>query len=270
MKNSKKILAMVMVLVFMFTVAMSSAVFAGTVNDKENGKNSAAEEKVKNNDKAVVEETLTEEETETEEEKANTEKTALLDEKKVAKKLLIELRKSAEATPEQIAEAYAKYLDYKAQLKQLVMDQYTEEELAELGQLEESLEAADPTLEVLPVEKVIAKGISMKLDLPPIYKVGKVHVPVRAFSRAYGADVQWNDELKQITITSADGVIVVIDTLTGAVTVDGQTVIIDRPLNVNGRVVLPVGFLAEQLGLKVEVDEEDGTIEIEEDTTTEE
>lgn len=146
--------------------------------------------------------------------------------------------------------------------------------MVQLEQAEEDIEAKDPALEVLPLEKIIAKGRSLKFDLPPVIKDGQVLVPVRAFSQAYGAEVQWNQEEHAITIIK-DDVEIIIETDSGTVYVDGVEVDLEMPvIGINGRNVMPVGFLAEKLGLKAEVDPEDGTIEIEdeeeeEDTTTE-
>lgn len=137
--------------------------------------------------------------------------------------------------------------------------------MVQLEQAEEDIEAKDPALEVLPLEKIIAKGRSLKFDLPPVIKDGQVLVPVRAFSQAYGAEVQWNQEEHAITIIK-DDVEIIIETDSGTVYVDGVEVDLEMPvIGINGRNVMPVGFLAEKLGLKAEVDPEDGTIEIEEE-----
>ena len=288
MKKGKRALAMVFVLVFMFTVVMSSTVFAGPDNTKAKDKGTASEtEKVKEKDnkadtvkedKVKVKESEsedtaveTEEGTEpTEEEKAIKEKDKVMEQKKVLKKQLIEARKAGNL--EAAAQLLAEIKEYKEQLKQMVKDSYTEEEAEQLEQAAEAIEAADSTLEVLPVESIIAKGKSLKLDLPPVVKDGKVLVPVRAFSQAYGAEVTWNQEEHTITIVK-DGVEIVLKTDSSIVLVNGVETDLGMPVKgINGRNVMPVGFLAEKLGLKAEVDEEDGTIEIEEeveDETTE-
>ena len=271
MKNTKKLIAMVLVLVFMFTVVMSSAVFAGTDNGKDNEKSTTEEkDKGKDNDKnaskgAGTEDSTVEtedEEKEEEETKSVKEKDKVMEQKKTLKKQLIEVRKSGDTAAE--AELLGQIAAYKEALKKMIKDSYTEEELALLEQAEESIEAIDSTLEVLPVEKIIAKGKSLKFDLPPVIKEGKVLVPIRAFSQAYGAEVKYDIETQTVTILKDE---VEIEFVVGSSTVyvDGVATDIGLPLkSINGRTVMPVGFLAEKLGLKVEVDEEDGTIEIEE------
>ncbi|HYF83958.1 MAG TPA: stalk domain-containing protein [Clostridia bacterium] len=271
MKNTKRIIAMVFVLVFMFTLVMSSAVFAGADNGKDI-------EKVKGNDKVntpTVEDKSkvkgAEEDSTAvaEEEKAVKEKDKVMEQKKVLMKQLIEARKSGNL--EAAALLLTQVKEYKEQLKQMVKDSYTEEELAQLEQAAVTIETADPTLEVLPIDTIVAKGKSLKLDMPPVVKDGKVLVPIRAFSQAYGAEVNWNAEEHTITIIK-DGVEIVLMTDSSTVYVNGVATDIGLPVKgINGKTVMPVGFLAEKLGLKAEVDPEDGTIEIEDeddDTTT--
>lgn len=273
MKNTKRILAMVFVLVFMFTAVMPSAVFAAADNDKGNGKSTTAEtEKVKGKDKVkATEDSKAEKDdskAETEEEKAVKEKDKVMDQKKELKKQLIEARKSGNAEVE--AQLLAQVKEYKEQLKLMVRNCYTEEEMTQLELAAGTIETIDPTLEVLPVEKIIAKGRSLKFDIPPVIKDGKVLVPVRAFSQAYGAEVLWNQEEHTITIIK-DDIEIVIETDSNTVYVDGVAIDLEMPvMGINGRNVMAVGFLAEKLGLKAEVDEEDGTIEIDEDEEEEE
>lgn len=267
MKNTKRILAMVFVLVFMLTVVMSSAVFAAADNGKNsgNGKDSAATEteKVKGNEKAKVQETETEDENgtiETGEDKAVKEKDKVMEQKKVLMKQIIEARKSGNA--EAVEQLLAQVRQYKEQLKLMVKNSYTVEEMAQLGQAAETIEAADPTLKVLPVEKIVAKGRSLKFDTPPVIKDGKVLVPIRAFSQAYGAEVKWNQEEHTITIMK-EGIEIVLKTDSCIVLVNGVETDLGMPVkSINGRTVMPIGFLAEKLGLRTEVDEEDGTIEV--------
>lgn len=267
MKDTKRIVAMVFVLVFMFTVVMSSAVFAATDNGKSkgNGKSSTVEtKKVKGNEKTKEQGKETENGAiETKEEKAIKEKDKVMEQKKVLMKQLIEARKSRNAESE--AQLLAQVKQYKEQLKLMVKNSYTVEEMAQLKQAAENIEATDPALEVLPVEKIIAKGKNLKFDTPPVIKDGKVLIPVRAFSQAYGAEVKWNQEEHTITIVK-EGIEIVLKTDSSIVLVNGVETDLEMPVKgINGRTVMPIGFLAEKLGLKAEVDEEDGTVEVDED-----
>ena len=261
MKNTKRVLASVFVLVFMFTVVISSVVFAAADNDKSNGKNTTAEaEKVKGKDKVKETEGST---LETEEEKAVKEKDKVMDQKKTFMKQLIEARKSGNAEAE--AQLLAQVKEYKEQLKLMIRNCYTEEEMTQLELAAGTIETLDPTLEVLPVENIIARGKSLRFDIPPVIKDGKVLVPVRAFSQAYGAIVQWNQEDHTVTIVK-DGIEIVFKTDSSIIYVNGVETDLGMPVkSLNGRNVLPVGFLAEKLGLKAEVDPEDGTIEIDDE-----
>jgi len=285
MKNKKSLMSMILVLVFMFTVVMSTAVFAGTNDDKGTGKGSDKETVEKNqgngnselkkaettkedSDTADGEETkAVKEKDQIKEQEKDKEKDQLMEQKKELKKLLVQARESGDTAAAQ--ELLAKLVENKEQLKLMVRNAYTEEEINQLGLVAQGIEAEDPALEVLPVETIIAKGKNLKLDLPPVIKEGKVLVPVRAFSQAYGAEVQYNAETKTITILK-DGVKIEFVVGSSTVYVDGVATEIELPVkSINGRTVMPVGFLAEKLGLKVEVDEEDGTVEIDEEVETE-
>jgi len=202
-----------------------------------------------------------------EEEKAVKEKDKVMEQKKVLMKQLIEVRKSGDTEAE--AQLLAQVNEYKEQLRLMVRNRYTEEEMAQLEQAAEDIEAADPTLEVLPVEMIISKGKSLKLDIPPVIKDGKVLVPIRTFSQAYGAEVQWDQEEHAITIIK-DDIEIVLKTDSSIVFVNGIETDLGIPVTgINGRNVMPVGFLAEKLGLKVEVDE-DGTVEVDDEEDADE
>lgn len=274
MKNMGKVLALLLTLVMVFSLTMTSAVFAGAGNDKGNGKAATTDsEKVKGNDKK--DDTTVEDKTEnqddadseavegSEHEKAVKEKDKVMEQKKELKNQLFEAKKAGNT--EMVQQLTTQLNQFKEQLKEMVRNSYTEQEMTQL-QLEAGIIAAeDPTLEIAPVDKVIAKGKTLKFDIPPVIKDGNVLVPVRAFSQAYGAEVNWNPEDHTVTIVK-DGIEIVLKTDSSIVYVNGVETDLGLPVKaINSRNVMPVGFLAEKLGLKVEVDEEDGTVEIEED-----
>jgi len=78
-----------------------------------------------------------------------------------------------------------------------------------------------------------------------------------------GAEVEWNEEEKTVTITKDDKVIVFNLTEETVYVGDVETTI-DVPAEImNNRTMIPLRFIAEQLGLKVEYNEEMQTIEVE-------
>lgn len=277
MRNMKRTFALLLTLVMVFSLTLMSAVFAAGGNGKGSDKPKTTETGKDNGNgkgNAIENNTQTQETTtegtveETKEQKAVKEKDKVMDIKNELKQQLLEAQKSGNAALAQ--QITAQMVQVKEQLKEMVKSGYTEEELNQLQLAVQNALQADPTLQAAPVESLIAKGKSLKLDIPPVIKDGKMLVPVRAFSQAFGAEVEWNAEDHTVTIVK-DGVEIVIKTDSNIVLVNGVETDLGMPVKaINGRNVLPVGFLAEKLGLKVEEDE-DGTVEVGEDegdTTT--
>lgn len=160
------------------------------------------------------------------------------------------------------AAAKASFMSAKAALKSVIKNGYTLEELAVVEAAAEVLVQADPTLQVLPVENIIVKGKHLGFDTPPVIKSGRTLVPVRALVQAFGAGVEWNPDTKTVTITR-DGLTLFLTLGETGVLVNGETFQLDVPAQtMNGRTVVPLRFIAEQMGF--EVDYEDGVITVEE------
>lgn len=149
-----------------------------------------------------------------------------------------------------------------AEMQQIMKEKYTLEELDELEEVAATLANLEG-IEVIPVENVLIGKGNAKFDTPPVIKHGRTLIPVRAVSEAMGATVEWNDEEKIVTITK-DEIIIKFNLAENKVYVGEAEVAIDVPAEVmNNRTMVPLRFIAEQLGLNVEWDEELGTIEIE-------
>lgn len=150
-------------------------------------------------------------------------------------------------------------------VKEIIRNAYSEEELEKLEQLTEKLEAMDKNIIVLPVENVLVKGRVIKFDTLPIIKEGRTLVPVRALSEAFGAEVEWVGEEKKVIITRGETeVILTLNNDTAYV--NGDEVKLDVPSEaINNRTLVPLRFILESLGLKVDWDNDTQTIEIEEE-----
>lgn len=178
-------------------------------------------------------------------------------------------RLMAEGKPEEaalladdFAAAKASFMTAKAALKSVIKNGYTEEELTTIEAIGATLVQADPTLQVLPVENIIVKGKHLGFDTPPVIKSGRTLVPVRALVRAFGAEVKWNPVDQTVTITRGDLTFVLTLGET-EVLVNGEPIQLEVPAQaMNGRTVVPLRFIAEQMGF--EVDYEDGVITVEE------
>lgn len=89
-------------------------------------------------------------------------------------------------------------------------------------------------------------------------------VPLRAVSETLGAEVEWNDENKTVTVTYNDiTIIVTIDSTTALV--NGEEVEIDSPAIIKkDRVLVPIRIIAETLGLTVEWDDDSHSVIVDE------
>jgi hypothetical protein len=150
----------------------------------------------------------------------------------------------------------------KLEVKLSVRASYTEEELAAIEEIRESLALRFKNAQVLPVESIIARGRNMKFDTPPVIKDGRTLIPVRAVSEAFGAEVTWDPIGQTVTILKGETEIVLEIGSLGAL-VNGEEAILDVPSEImGGRTVIPLRFVVENLGLTVDWDEETETVEI--------
>mgnify|MGYP000250603451 CR=1 FL=1 len=153
----------------------------------------------------------------------------------------------------------------KIQMKEEIRKRYTLEELNNINKVSEELKSKYKDVKVLGVDSVISEGKSFKFDTPPVIKEGRTLIPVRAITEGFGAEVSWDDETQEVTITKDDKIIKLTIGSVVAV-VDGEEIQIDAKSEImNGRTVVPLRFIIESLGLKIEWDSETETIEIEEE-----
>lgn len=111
--------------------------------------------------------------------------------------------------------------------------------------------------------EVSADGISLPTDAAPVVIENRTFVPVRAVSEMIGATVGWDAQTRTVTI-EADGKRLSIPVDSNTATLDGKEVPMDASAQiVDGRTVLPLRFVSESLGLKVEWDAKTQTITIE-------
>lgn len=250
---------------------------AGLGKGKENKEKNKEKNAEKNTEKNVIKEEIMEKKDALEEEKDALEvtkdeleaKKEALEEKyeatveagntELAQQLLTDL----EEARTEFLEAKAAFMGKKDEMKALIKSYYTDEELEAIDELSKELSEIED-LKVLPVDNIFAKGRVLKFDTPPVIKYNRTLIPVRALTEGFGAEVEWNPETQEITISSGDKVMVLkLDSRT--VLVNDEEIDIDvEPELINNRTLVPLRFIAETLGLKVEWDEETGVIEIEE------
>jgi uncharacterized lipoprotein YddW (UPF0748 family) len=112
--------------------------------------------------------------------------------------------------------------------------------------------------------RIILDGRTLTSDVPP-YIIPGVYVtmvPTRLISEGIGASVVWSGKDKTVTIRKAGREIVLTSGQTTAM-VDGAKVTLAAPATVrNGRVMVPLRFIAEQLGLQVVWIQRSSTIQL--------
>lgn len=110
---------------------------------------------------------------------------------------------------------------------------------------------------------IIVNGQQLKLDTPPLLQDGYLLVPARPLAEALQAGVTWNEATNSAIITTAKTTIILEPGIKDVVQ-DGQRVILDIPVqrNTNGRILVPLRFLAEALGATVAWDAANLTVTI--------
>ncbi|MDD2401042.1 MAG: copper amine oxidase N-terminal domain-containing protein [Clostridia bacterium] len=123
-------------------------------------------------------------------------------------------------------------------------------------------------------EKCIrVKGRNMKFndDSAPVIKEGRTLIPVRAIMNGLGAQVDYDAETKIVTI-SRDDKEITLNLDTGETFVNDELITIDVPdaKIINNRTFVPLRFIAQTLGEKVDYDDETGEINIGDEEATDE
>lgn len=151
------------------------------------------------------------------------------------------------------------------EMKNLIRSRYTEEEMEQIHKVKKEFEEKEKDVEVLPVENIIVKNKDVKFDTPPVIKQNRVLIPVRALTEGFGATVDWDEENGVATITKGD-IEIVLTIGSNIALVNGEEVAIDVTSEIySNRTYVPLRFISESFGLKVEWDDEADVAEIEDD-----
>ncbi|MBE7053619.1 MAG: hypothetical protein E7391_05015 [Ruminococcaceae bacterium] len=107
---------------------------------------------------------------------------------------------------------------------------------------------------------IIINGKKLTMDQSPIIVEGRTLVPLRAIFEALGAKVEW-DDLSKTATGIKDGNEIKIQINNAVAKVNGKDVTLDVPAQiVNSRTLVPVRFISESLGLKVDWDDATKTV----------
>lgn len=92
------------------------------------------------------------------------------------------------------------------------------------------------------------------MDVPPVIVEGRTLVPVAAISQALNGEVSWDATTKTVTIVRGMSTIM-LQLQNQVASVNGQNVTLEVPAQaIEGRTMVPVGFIAQAFGEKVEWD----------------
>ena len=181
----------------------------------------------------------------------------------------------AEALLPEIEELDQQFQELKYEMKLMIMErkvfaesQYTKEELETFNEATFNIREIYSEAEVLELGSVVLKKNVIKFDTPPYVKNGRTVVPVRALTEGLGANVSFDGETRQVTISNPlTGTEIVLILGSTEALVNGEVVILDSMAEItNSRTYVPIRFIAEVFGLNVEWDAENKVIDIEEDT----
>ena len=110
---------------------------------------------------------------------------------------------------------------------------------------------------------VLLNGDKMNFDEPPYIENGTTRVPMRAIFEGLGAEVDWNSNEKTVT-AKKDGVEIKLTIGDDTALVDGKENKLLVPAEIkNSRTMVPLRFVSESLGAKVDWDGTTKTITIE-------
>ncbi|TEB10774.1 Protease inhibitor [Pelotomaculum propionicicum] len=110
---------------------------------------------------------------------------------------------------------------------------------------------------------VFLNGKQLTFDQEPILVENRILVPLRKIAESLGATVVWTGVRPQVTVQKGDTVIGLNIGSNEGFTNNRQIFFLEQPpIIVNGRTMVPLRFLSETLGAKVDWDEKGRTVSI--------
>jgi hypothetical protein len=109
---------------------------------------------------------------------------------------------------------------------------------------------------------VLLDGTAVELDVPPVQIGGRVMVPLRGVLERLGARVVYDALVQTVTI-SREGTLIMLRLGSKEARINDRIVILDVPaLAIQGRTMVPLRFLSEALGARVDWEESNRTVQI--------
>ncbi len=103
------------------------------------------------------------------------------------------------------------------------------------------------------ITKVTENGeVPVTFDVAPVISDSRTFIPVRGMFELAGAKIGWNPDTREVTV-EADGTTVVVTIDSRQARVNGKRNVLDAaPFIKDGRTLIPVRFISENLGYKVD------------------
>lgn len=110
---------------------------------------------------------------------------------------------------------------------------------------------------------ILINNSEISTDVAPVIMNGRTMVPARAIFESLGADVGWNGETRTVTV-SAKGVDVNLVVGSRVAVVNGNNIYLDQPAAVvEGRTIVPIRFISENIGARVGWNPDTKTVSLE-------
>ncbi|MBI2874675.1 MAG: hypothetical protein HYY09_06275 [Firmicutes bacterium] len=127
---------------------------------------------------------------------------------------------------------------------------------------------AAPTHDLVAQERaieVLIGSAKLALEVPPLIEQGRTLVPMRAILEAVDAKVAWDAKTRTVT-ASKQGITLILTIGNGSALVNGKETPLDVPARIlEGRTLVPLRFVSENLGERVTWNPETRTISIKRD-----
>lgn len=176
--------------------------------------------------------------------------------------LAAELQAELEACKASMESILEQYKEAVQARRELIKARYTADEISAIENAVNNIKVEDHGVTILGFDSVFSNVADFKFDTPPIIKDGRTLVPIRAVTEGFGADVNYKDSTRTVTITK-DGVTISFAVGSNDATVNGSAVSLDTQADItNNRTYVPLRFVLEALKLDVQWDAKTRTIEI--------
>ncbi len=101
------------------------------------------------------------------------------------------------------------------------------------------------------LKSYVLNGMQFQMDVAPEIVAGRTFVPIRLVAETFGADVDWDGNLREVTIKQGTKVIK-LKIGSKIATIDGKSYELEAaPYIKSGRTMVPIRFISEALGLSV-------------------